>query len=381
MKLASLAFKNALRSKRRTILTVLSIAFFAGVICFMHTVLKAFESWEGQADLYSRVAVMSKVNLTNNLPPAHMNYLETLPDVSTVNRSDWFGGMVSDRQEDFFANFASDPENWNEIWEELKIDPAQYKAYCENRQGALVGRSLAKRFDWKIGSRVTLRGTIYPVNPELTIVAMFDGPNKNDENQFMFHWEYFNQLMDGKASVGVFWLKVKTKEAVPRVMEEVDRHFENTNDPTKSMTEKEFARMFASMMGDIGLLVRSIGVSVVVLMILIVANTLAMSARERAVETSAMRVLGFGRRAIVGMVLFESMLVTVAGALLGVGIPVLLFNGFKLSMGAWFPEFPVANATIILSAAIAGTVGLTAGLFPAWLNARLPIVEGLRRVG
>ena len=378
MKLLPLAWKNALRNKRRTILTVLGIALFVGIICFMQTVVTSIDAWEGAADQYSRVAVMSKANLTARLPRAHEEYLKSLPEVELVQKSNWFGGIISDRREDFFANFANDTEGWLDIWEEYSIPPEQYRAWQEDRQGVIVGKRLAEKFDWPVGKRIVLKGTIYPVNPELNVSGIYDGP---ETMAMYFHWEYFNQLMDDKGTVGVFWLKGRSKEDVPTLIATVDQHFENSTDPTKTMSEKEFARMFSSMMGNIALLVATVGTVVVVIMVLIVGNTLTLSARERAAETSTMRTLGFSRGAILWMTLAESVIVTAVGTAIGLGIPVFLFNVLEIPMGMFFPVFTVAASTMILAGCIALVVGLGAGIIPAWMTARLNIVEGLRRTG
>lgn len=380
MKLLPLAVKNALRNKRRTLLTIFGVAFFVGILCFMQTILTSFEAWSANADQYSRVAVMSKTNITINLPRKHEAYLQRLPEVQLVQKMDWFGGTVGELQshKDFFANFACDPEIWLEIWEEYKVPPEEYRAWVENRQGAMVGKMLADRFGWKIGDRVTLTGTIYPVNPELTILAIYEGP---DPMTMYFHWEYFNQLMGGDASVGMYWVKVRDHAAIPGLIATIDAHFENDPDPTKSMTEKEFARMFSSMMGNVGALVGAVGTVAVLIMVLIVGNTMAMAARERARETATMRTLGFTPGPILLMILAESLVVTLAGAAIGVGIPLLLFNVADLPMGPFFPTFPVAGKTVVAAIACALCVGLFAGSIPAALSARVNIVEGLRRVG
>ena len=378
MKLLPLAVKNALRNKRRTILTVFGVAFFVGIICFMRTIVTSFDAWSANADPYARVGVMSNTNITINLPRAHEAYLQRLPEVEWVQKMDWFGGKIGDRREDFFANFACDPEIWLEIWEEYKVPPDQYEAWVKNRQGAMVGKMLADKFGWKIGDRVTLTGTIYPVNPELTILAIYEGP---DPMTMYFHWEYFNQLAGGEMSVGMYWLKVRDQAAIPGLIAAIDAHFENGADPTKSMTEKEFARMFSSMMGNVGALVGAVGGVAVLIMVLIVGNTMAMAARERARETATMRTLGFTPGPILLMILAESLTVTLAGAAIGVGIPLLLFNVAGLPMGPFFPTFPVAGGTVAAAAIIALCVGVFAGGIPAALNARVNIVEGLRRVG
>lgn len=380
MKLLPLAIKNALRSKRRTILTILGVAFFVGIICFMQTILTSFDAWSANADQYARVAVMSKTNITINLPRKHEAYLQRRPEVELVQKMDWFGGTIGELQshKDFFANFACDPEIWLEIWEEYKVPPEQYEAWRADRQGAMIGKMLADRFDWKVGDRVVLTGTIYPVNPELTIRAIYEGP---DPMTMYFHWEYFNQLMGGDASVGMYWLKVRDQAAIPGLIATIDANFENDPDPTKSMTEKEFARMFSSMMGNVGALVGAVGTVAVLIMVLIVGNTMAMAARERTRETATMRTLGFTPGPILLMILAEGLVVTLVGAAIGVGVPLLLFNVAELPMPPMFPTFPVAGRTVAAAFAIALSVGLTAGILPAALNARVNIVEGLRRVG
>jgi putative ABC transport system permease protein len=382
VKLLRLAFKNVLRNRRRSILTLAGVAIFTAILCFMQTVVTSMNAWEAHSENYARVGVMSKTNLTVELPLSYEEYLKGLPDVATVHKHEWFGGIIRDRERDFFANFACDPENFFEIWEEYRLPEDQYRAWLEDRQGAMIGSELAKRFGWTVGSRVVLTGTIYPVNPEFTVRGIYTSTAKvADVNSFYFHWKYFHELTGSRGTVGMYWLKVKSREAVPGVIRTIDNHFANSADPTKSMTEKEFARMFTSMMGNVVGLVRAIGSVVVLIMVVIVANTMALSARERASEVAMMRTLGFSRPSIMTMVLAESTALTLTGAALGVALPLLLLNVIKIPTGPHLPGFVVAESTVIGAALVALVVGPAAGFVPGWLTARVPIVEGLRRVG
>lgn len=380
MKFLPLVWKNALRSKRRTVLTVLGVAVSLFILCTLLTVVASMES---DADQPSRVGVMSSTNLTTLMPRSHERFLAELPDVALVDKSCWFGGLYKDDRKNFIAQFACDADTYFSIFDDRKIDPAELAAFQgPNKQAAIAGEELAKEYGWKVGDRITLKGTIYPVTLELDIVGTYQ---YEKEASLQFRYDYLEQLLHEARSpmeglVGVFWVKAKSADAVPRLMQAIDAHFANSADPTKSMPEKEFARMFQSMMGNIAGLVKWVGAAITVMIFCIMANTMAMSARERVVETAMMRTLGFSAGRILALVLAESIVVTMIGAALGCGGALLAYNVFEIGKSPMMSYFAVTPLTLSIAVALAAAVGVGSGLVPAVAAARRNIVEGLRQV-
>jgi len=261
------------------------------------------------------------------------------------------------------------------------VPDAVYAAWKAQKTGTIVGGSLAKKFGWKVGQRITLNGTIYPCDPELEIVGIFTARDIRQEEQLFFHWAYLDELMNGRKIVGTYWMKARTAEDIPKLKELIDGHTKNSSDPTETVTEKEFADQFMAMMGNIKLLIASLGTIVLIIMIMMTANTVAMSARERVTEVAVLRTLGFTGGQIVFLVMAESVLVSLAGLLLPLVTALVLFNGLKLSPAAqFFPFFLIEPKTIVIATTAAVTSGLLAAVVPASLAARRKIVDGLRQV-
>ncbi|HZL73681.1 MAG TPA: ABC transporter permease [Planctomycetota bacterium] len=383
MKFLRLIVRNALRNKLRTGLTVGGTAFLMFVLLFIMTALTEMEAWQGEAAKHHRVVVQHSTGLATPLPIELENYLrgeEVSRHAEHLQKMNWFGGYWQDKK-NFFANFGVDPEPLRQLWDELDVPDAVYAAWKGQKTGTIVGQSLAKKFGWKVGQRITLEGTIYPCNPELEIVGIFTARDIRQEEQLFFHWTYLDELMNGRKIVGTFWMKAKTPEDIPKLKELIDGHTRNSSDPTETVTEKEFADQFMAMMGNIKLLVFSLGTIVLVIMIMMNANTVAMSARERVTEIAVLRTLGFTGGQIGFLVLAESVLVSLVGLILPLGAALVFFNVMKLSPAAqFFPFFLIEPPTIVIATAAAVISGLVAAAVPASLAVRRRIVDGLRQV-
>ncbi|HTF56921.1 MAG TPA: ABC transporter permease [Planctomycetota bacterium] len=383
MKYLRLVLRNALRNKLRTGLTVGGTAFLMFVLIFIMTALTEMEAWQGAAETHRRIAVQHSTGLATPLPIDLENFLRSeavTRHAEHLQKLNWFGGYWQDPK-NFFANFGADHLVVRELWDELSIPPDAYARWCAQKNGAIVGKSLATKFGWKLDQKITLHGTIYPCNPELEIVGIFTSSDIRQEEQLFFRWDYLDELMGGKKIVGTYWMKARSAEDIPKLKEIIDGHTKNSSDPTETVTEKEFGEQFMAMMGNIRTLVASLGTVVLIIMILMTANTVAMSARERVTEIAVLRTLGFTGGHVVLFVLAESVLVTTVGMVLPLAASLALFNGMKLSPNPqFFPYFLIEPRTIVIAIAAAVLSGLIAAAIPAELAARRKIVDGLRQV-
>lgn len=385
MKLLRLVLRNARRNRIRTLLTAGGTAFLIFVLVFLMTTLTEMEAWEGEASGANRVVVQHSTGLAQPLPIALEAFLKG-EDVSRhaqhVTKMNWFGGYYKEKTNQF-PQFGVDIEHMQALWDEWDISDETMAALRKTKNAAIAGEELARRHGWKVGDRIVLIGQIYPFDPELEL-AGFVKHRKGDlrqEQQLFFRWDYFDELNGGRKMVGTYWMRARTPEDVPKLKDLIDGRTKNSSDPTETLTEKEFGQQFAEMMGGFKLLFLAVGILVILIMILMTANTMAMSARERVTEIAVLRTLGFGAGDILAMILAESVLLTVAGGAVSLGAAVLIFNVAKASPApAFFPTFIIQSSTMAAALAVAGAAGLAAAAGPAILAARRRIVDGLRQV-
>ena len=383
MKFLPLIWRNAVRNRLRTFLTLAGIAFLLFVLIFVMTGLSEIQAWEGVAATHRRVVVQHAEGLMAELPIELENFLKgdiISRHAEHVCKFNWFGGYYQD-QKNWPPEFAVDPEAMRPLFDELQFSDESYRKFSETKTGALVGIALMKKYDWKVGQRITLIGTFYPVNLELDIVGIFTTKDPRQEEQMFFRWDYLDELLKGRKVVSTYWMKARSDEDIPKLKELIDAHTKNSSAPTETITEKEFAAQFMQMMGNIKAIVAVIGALVLLIMIMMTANTMAMAARERVTEVAVMRTLGFTAGQILAVILAESMLVSMLGAALAIGSSLLIFNVGKLSPDPiYFPVFLVAPTTVATAVGAALFCGVMSSLVPAIRSARRKISDGLRQV-
>jgi putative ABC transport system permease protein len=378
MKFLPFLLKNVFRNRRRTILTVTSIAVSLFLVTTLLTVLSELNEPPSTPEAALRLITRHKVSLANPLPISYEAKIRSVEGVQGVSGMMWFGGVYKDPS-NFFQQMAVTTRDFFAIATDLKIDEAEKQAFLASRTGCIAGRNLANRFGWKIGEKIFLQGTIFPFNPELTLNGIYEGP---DENTLYFNWDYFNEGMNRQEFCGTFWTKVISAESVPVVTEEVDALFQNTTAPTKTETEKAFILSFISMMGNVQLLITSICSVVIFAIVLVAANTMAMSIRERTREIGVLKALGFRRSQVLILLLSESVAITLGGALVGSVGARLIFSNIDLAgitMG-FLQRFYVTPQTLAISFLIGLFVGLVSAGVPAWQASRRSVVDALRRV-
>lgn len=380
-----LMLKNAARNRRRTLLTISSVAVSLFLLVSLRTLLAELEGSSTLSPESSlRLITRHSVSLNIPLPLSHRQRIEQVPGVELVDPFQWFGGYYQDPK-NFFAQFAEDPEMVGPMTPEYHFDPAELEAFRRDRTGAMVARKLMERFGWKVGDRITIVGMVFPFDVELLIRGTYTGP---DETAVIFHYDYFNELLrkyrpSRADKVGTFWVRVRRAEDVPRVAAVIDDMFRNSDAPTKTETEKAFMLSFTSMLGNIRMFLSLIGVAVVFAIFLVTMNTMAMSVRERTGEIAILKTLGFRRWQVLGLLVGESVVIALAGGVLGVVAAKIVFgsvNMYKLTLGIiqWFNISPV---TIALGLAVAALVGVISATVPAWRAVNTSIAAALRQVG
>jgi putative ABC transport system permease protein len=387
MKYFHLIWKNVFRKKLRTTLTASSIFLVLVLIVILTSLLQAMQTDASGGRGSNRLVVQHATGLGNFLPLSQRQRIEQIPGVVAVTPETWFGGVYKDdRPENWIGQLTADPDIFfDKIFDDATIAPEVNAEWKATRNGFVAGKKIADKFHWKKGDHIILKGTYIPINADLVYIGSF---NAGDESNIFFHNEYLNQSswFGANKYTGLYYLKVDSGENVPRVAAAIDRMFENSDAPTKTLTEKQFQLQFMEMMGNVKLLINGISLIILFAVTLIVANTVAMSARERVTEIAVMRTLGFRRGHILSFILSEAVVMALLGGILGVVlakfvfIPLLVALGNKTSISAWLVNFRVSPETLVMAFVISVGVGILAGFVPAIRSSQRRIVDGLRQV-
>jgi putative ABC transport system permease protein len=382
MTIAQFVTKNAFRNKRRSVLTALSIMFSLLLLTVMMTIWRGFYIDQGAPDSALRIMTRHRVSLAFFLPAYYRDKIRAVPGVVHVVPMTWFGGKYKDdRPENFFAQFATDPDEYMEVAADKEVPPEQIKAWQKDRVGALVDQALAWKHGWKLGDRVVLQGNIFPTNLELTIRAMYkiDPPN----NSLYFHAKYLEESVGFfKDRAGFYFTRVENPSAVARAAHDIDDIFHNSPEPTKSESEKAFQLDFIAGLGNVKAFILGICGAVVFTILIVSANTMAMSIRERTREVAVLRTLGFTRQQILSLYLGESVTLALIGGAAGVLVAAGLMLLFTRLPGVIVPaSMKVTLPIAILALSTAALVGLVSAILPSYNAARTNIVDGLRHIG
>ncbi len=317
MTLSGFVSKNAFRNKRRSILTVLSIAFSLLLLTLMMTLWRSFYMDDGSAESAQRLITRHKVSLTFNLPSYYREKIRSVPGVVAVVPSTWFGGLYKDdKPENFFANFGTDPEEFFKVYRDLQIPADQVTAWQRDRQGVIVDDTLAKKYGWKLGDRIVLKGTIYPVDLELYIRGIFH--SMPDDKSVYFNAKYVEEAVPWfKGTAGFFGILADSPQDVSKAASAIDEMFQNSPQRTKSESEKAFGLEFVAMLGNVKAFILSICSAVVFATLLVSANTMAMSIRERTREVAVLKTLGFTQQTVLSLFVGEAVTLSLVGGVLG----------------------------------------------------------------
>jgi putative ABC transport system permease protein len=382
MTLTRFVTKNAFRNKRRSILTILSIAFSLLLLTLMMTIWRGFYLDQGSAESAERLVVRHRVSLTFSLPSYYREKIRAIPGVVAIVPMSWFGGIYKDQKpENFFAQFATDPDEFFKVYRDLQMSADQIAAWRHDRQGVIVEDTLAKKYGWKLGDRIVLQGTIYPLNAELNIRGIYHA--EPEAKSVYFHTKYLEESVAFfKGQAGTFTVLAAQPSDVSRITSEIDDMFRNSPQPTKAESEKAFGLEFVAMMGNVKAFILSICGAVLFATLLVSANTIAMSIRERTREVAVLKTLGFTRRGVLGLFVSEAVALSLAGGLIGILLGWLMVYGLTHSP-QFFSFFPLKVTPAIGGAAMftAGLVGLVSAALPSYHASQVNIVDGLRHIG
>jgi putative ABC transport system permease protein len=380
-----LLFRNAFRHKLRTGLTLLSIAVAILAFGLLRTVVGAWYAGV-EASSANRLITRNAVSLIFPLPLAYKDRIRQVDGVNTVSYGNWFGGIYIDRK-NFFPNFAVQGESYLKLYPEYILSPVQKEAFLRDRKAAVAGKKLAAKYRWKVGDPITLQGTIFPGNWEFVLRAIYQGRDENvDETQFFFHWEYLNETLKKIAPsradrVGFYMVGVERPSLSSGVVQAIDRAFKNSLAETLTETEKAFQQSFVSMSEAIIGAIQIVSFVVIGIIAAVVANTMSMTARERIGEYAVFKTLGFGGWHIVGLILGESLFISLAGCALGLGAIFPAAQGFRKALPIYLPVFRISEETLCLAVVASMAVGVVAAIIPAWRAVRMRTADGLRRIG
>ena len=376
MKFAKLIFKNILRNKRRTLLTISSLVVSLFLIISLATILTEFDRGTDEASPL-RLVSRHAVSLGFVIPMAHLQKIKTVPGVKEAMPFSWFGGIYIDER-NFFANFAVDAPKLRQVIPEIKMSDADWQTFINDRQGAIVGAKLVKLHGFRPGQRVTLKSPIYNQSVEFIIRGVYTG---SDEKTLYFHHEYLNELLPdwAKDQVSTFSIMANSAEDVPRISQAIDSLFVNSDAPTKTESEREFAMSFQTMMGGVKQFLYGIMAAITFSLLLVMGNTMAMTVRERTREVGTLKAIGFQRGTITALFLGEALLVACIGAGIGIAAAALVFRSVDLSLYIPnFISFVPTGQTLIAAFVLSIVVGLVSVIYSAYRVSGLTIAEALR---
>lgn len=384
MKYFGLVWRNVWRKRIRTSLTILSVFVAFLLFSLLSALGYAFKSGEDAADA-ERLVVINKVSLINPLPVSYQNRIASTPGVRSVTHASWFGGYYQEPRNQF-GQFPTDPYAYFSMYPELSMPREQLDAWAKNRTGAVIGREIADQYGFEVGDRIPLQATIWTKANggrtwEFDIEGIFSTDDPRGSSAYMlFQYDYFDEARAfGQGTVGWYILRIDSDADPVQVSNAIDLQFANSPSETETSTEAAFAQSFAKQFGNIALIVTLILGAVFFTLLLVSGNTMSQSVRERISELAVLKTLGFADRAILGIVLSESVLIMLMGGVPGLGVGWLLVNGAAQAMGAFLPGIFLSPQAITVAVAIMIGAGIIAGIFPALTAMRLSIVDALAR--
>ncbi|MGB3563542.1 MAG: FtsX-like permease family protein [Thermoanaerobaculia bacterium] len=384
MKYLHLVWSNLKRKKLRTLLTVLSILVAFVLFGYLAAIKRAFNQGIDVAGL-DRLIVRHKVSIIQFLPESYKGRMEKIRGVSSAVFATWFGGIYQ-KPSNFFAQLPVVPEEFLDMFPEYILSEEEEQAWLETRSGAIAGRILADRFDWKVGDRIPIQATIWTKKDggtswEFDLVGIYEGAEKGtDTSQFFFRHDFFHETRAwGSGNVGWYYVRIDEPERAAEIARLIDEEFANSPHETKTEPEGAFVQGFAKQIGNIGAIMMAILSAVFFTILLVAGNTMAQSVRERTEELGVLKAMGFTHRGVLGLVLAESCLLAMLGGFLGLGIAWFLITWIGDPSGGALPIFFFPTRDLVLGIVLVLLLGLATGLLPALQAQRLQIADAMRR--
>ena len=378
MTTATFILKNALRNRRRAALSILSVAVSLFLLVTLLVALREITLPPEDVGAALRVAVRNKISIANLLPAKQLSVIERIPGVVAVSPFTWFGGKYKNEESMTFAQFAMDAKKLRAIFGEAKMPDDQYKAFEEIKDSCIIGHVTAEKYRLKVGDRITLDSSVYPCTLDFKIAGIYSGTP--DDRNMLFHQEYLDESSGMPGWVGMWWLRVKSPDDMPRVIAAINKAFANTSSEVRAESERAFQLSFISMLGNVKVLVTSVSAVVVFTLVLVTASTMSMAIRERFRELAILKAIGFRQRELFALILAEGFGLAAAGALLGVGGAYVLYtygDVAKLTCG-FFVVFEVTPKIIGIAALVAAALGIIASIAPSIVVGRMSVVNGLK---
>lgn len=383
MNMFRLVAKNSFRHKLRVLLTIIGISVAVLAFGLLQTFISAWNAGVS-ASSPNRIVTRQAVSFIFLLPYSYKEKIAQLPGVETVTFQNWFGGIYKDKNE-FFARFACDPETVFKVYPEYVLPKNQYEDFLRERSSCVIGSDLVKRYNLKIGDVMNMDGDIYPGKWQFTIRGIYEAGNKNvDASQMFFHWNYLNERIKADYptradQIGWFIVRIKDPKQTANISQAIDNMFANSNAETKSESEGAFQQGFVASSGAILTAVNVMSFLIVGIILLVLCNTMIMSARERTREYAVLKTLGFTQKHLLVFIGSESLVISIMGAILGIVILIFVAPLFAMVLPkGWFPIFYVEPTTYVLAGSSALLIGIIASLVPIYRVFNTKIVDGLR---
>ncbi len=380
MKFLGLIRANLFRKKIRFVLTIGSFAVALFLFGILAVVRGAFS---GGVDIAGadRLVIINRTSIIQPLPLAYADKIKRIPGIKEITHDNWFGGVYQDER-NFFPQFAIDVENQRKVFPEFDVPEDQWETFVKDRQGAIAGAATAKRFGWKVGDRIPIKGTFLGGMWEFNLDGIYHGTRQaDDETQFWFQWQRFEEQVPAQFKGHVGWYTVKLENAndALQISKAIDNEFANSPFETHTDTEKAFAAGWVKQFGNIQFLIMTIGSVVFFTLLLVTGNTMAIAVRERTSELAVLKAVGYSDRFVLLFVLFESLLIALIGGALGLGLAKLFTLSGDPTKGL-LPFFILPTSAIAVGMILTLLVGAASGILPAIGAMRLRVVDALRRV-
>ena len=378
MTFATFITKNALRNRRRALLTVISVAISCGLLITVQTLQRELTVPPESEAASLRLIARNKVSLAQPLPAKQLAVIEKIPGVVAVSPFTFFGGSYGKETFTSFPQFAVDPARFQGLLVEGRFSGGSYDDFIKDRNSCLVGADTMKRYQLKVGDRMKFTGTFYPVDLDLRIAAVFQGTV--DDRGVFFHHKLLDELMGDWGNVGTWYLRASSAEVANDVVARINKAFENTSAEVRAETERAFQMSFVSMLGNVKVLTVSISAVVVFTLVLVTVSTMSMAIRERFRELAVLKALGFRRTELFSFILAESFGLAVLGAVLGIGGAWAFWTGIPLQKltNGFLVYFEVTPRIMATGGIVAALLGILAALAPSIAMARMSVVEGLK---
>ncbi len=388
MNIATYARRNLFRRKGRTVLTILAVAVVVLIFCVIQTVDWAFKVG-AEESMQDRLATRHKVSITMQLPKRYIEDVRAVPGVTKATWANWFGAKDPKERVPFFAGFAADHESWFEVFDDMVVDPAELANWKATPNGVIIGDLIAKTFGVKVGDRFVITSDIYPGDWEFQVSGIYHPKRRNvDRNTVVLRWDFLNndpRSVLSKDTIGWVMSRIQNGGQSAQVSTAIDKVFDEKDDQTITMSERAFNLSFMGAFSAVLQAFKIVSIVILLIMFLILANTIAMSVRERTHEYGVLRAIGFSPGYVGGFIIGEALLLSIVGGLVGLGLVQLLINMvlgpfIEDNMGFMFIAFRTPTATMLLAFVIVVVLGFLAAIIPARGASRLKVTDALRRV-